>query len=240
LQVWLACIVLGAGACVTDPPYEPNPGSPELANPAYRNGCTIACVPAPSLLHHVLGDDLRAALRAADTPRIVADIDLRISDEPFGTVLAQVPWPGEPARLEGGITLVLSGGPVGGATSINWCGALTVSMCGGGAPSVTAIRIEDRGFRIEGEPADTPDVTGMTRTAAARALTAAGFYYRVVPRRGPDDDHVVAQLPRGDSVAHAASEIILFVRCDPQRIDVPESADLYDPCGGDMHELGLS
>lgn len=217
----------------------PLPVSPGAANPAYRYECDAPCPATPDVEGHMLGKDLIGVLRHAKTPYAVSQIWFRVSDEPFGTVLAQVPWPGEPMRRTGGLTIVVSGGPTKGTATIDSCEMNTRSSCDQNVPSPTTIHIEARGFRIPGERVRVPDVAGLARADAARMLSNAIFSYRVVALGGTDD-RVLSQRPRAGTLAHAGVEIVIRVGCNAISVEVPDTAYLYDPCSGAMHQIGMS
>lgn len=238
-QLPILALVLVATALTACTTRSPLPAPPGAANPAYRASCEGDCVPAPDTEGHMLGDDLLGVLRDAKTPDAVGKIWLRLSDEPVGTVLAQVPWPGEPMRRRSGLTLVLSGGPVAGSATIDWCDATTRNRCDPNGPTQETMKIIEHAYRIPGERVRVPRVGGLSHEQAARVLTRSHFYYRVVAVGGTDD-LVLSQRPRAGTTAHARSEVVIRVTCDAIPVDLPDGAYLYDPCSGGMDVFGIS
>lgn len=207
-------------------------------DPSYRIGCDPPCVPAPDLVGRDLGD-LAATFHRAHIPGdTLGDIAFRVSDRPFRQIIAQAPWPGEGMRLApGGLSLVVSGGPVGGSTTLDWCDDNVPGRCIKHGPTSTAVRIQAEGFRIRGEPAAVPDVTGLSRRQAARRLARASFYYRV-EAVGGDTDMVISQKPGPRTIVHAESEVVIRVACEPATPVSPSGAYIYDACAGWFYSYG--
>jgi len=228
----VVCASLGACSHTTPPAIGYS------VDPSYRIGCDPPCVPAPDLVGRNLGD-LAAVFRRGRIPGdTLGDIAFRVSDQPFRQIIAQAPWPGERMRLApGGLSLVVSGGPVGGSTTLDWCDDNVPGRCIKHGPTSTAVRIQPEGFRIRGEPATVPDVTGLPRRQAARRLARASFYYRV-ETVGGSRDVVLSQTPKADAVVHAESEVVIRVACEPATPVFPAEAYVYDACAGWFYSYG--
>ncbi len=100
-------------------------------------------------------------------------------------------------------------------------------------------------LNVSGGPGDAtvPDVEGDERTAATRALRAAGFQVQVTPEASDDvaSGIVISQDPQGDTQAPVGSVVTLVVSTGPEEVAVPDVRQQgLDSARAELEAAGLA